>query len=104
MGILGKIYISKNTIEFTNSIHRWTYQCPKKVVYLPRLIDSITKPDENKHRMSQKFSISVKKYSSVSTKKSNDKKGVFTIKKSSSTSKLNNSLNKSLRTDQKISL
>jgi hypothetical protein len=55
--------------------------------------------------MSRKFSISVKKYSSVSMKKSNEnKKGTFTIKKSSSTSKLNNSLNKSLRTDQKISL
>ncbi len=38
-------------------------------------------------------------------KKSNEnKKDTFTIKKSSSTSKLNNSLNKSLRTDQKISL
>ncbi len=48
MDRLGKIYISKNTIEFINSIHRWTYQCPKKVVYLPRLIDSINKPDENK--------------------------------------------------------
>ena len=45
---VGKIYISKNTIEYMNSIHRWSYQCPKKVVYLPRLIDSVTKLDENK--------------------------------------------------------
>lgn len=48
MDRLGKIYISKNTIEFINSIHRWTYHCPKKVVYLPRLIDSINKTDGNK--------------------------------------------------------
>jgi hypothetical protein len=45
---LGKIYISKNIIEYVNSIHRWAYQSHKKVVYLPRLIDSISKPCENR--------------------------------------------------------
>ena len=57
---LGKLFISKNSIEYQNAIDGWKYSLSQPLVKLPRLLNQISET-QSVEKMSRAFSLSLHK-------------------------------------------